>query len=245
MATWNDLILDSLIEIGAYTVGQSLAASEATYAQNKLNDILDEWAARRVDAYNVSFSVFTLTAAHQPHLIGPGLVSPDFAVTQRPIRIESANLIIGTGATAVDVPILVKDDDWWANVRIKSLTTNVPKWLYYSPDFPNGSLYFWPIPNTAYNVRLELWGLISQISNFGATISLPPAYRKAIKLTLAEELSEPFGREPGPKLMDSARKARMALQGNNSKSPRTATVDAGMPKGTTRPRFNFLTGEPW
>lgn len=240
--TAQDIITNALMEIGAYAPGESLSAADANFGLGKLNDILDEWAARKAFAYNVAFQQFTLTPGHAPHLIGPGLGAPDFAVVQRPVRIEGATIIINSGPAAVDVPINVsRDADWWNGQRVKSLQSSIPTDLYYSPDWPNGALNFWPVPNTNYGVRLEMWGLLSQFVNLTDTFSLPPAYRQALTLTLAEYLAAPFGTQASPLLLGRAMKAREALQKNNLKSPKTSSTDVGVP-GQKRTGFNWTTG---
>src|ERR1700722_11046687 len=97
-SSWNQIITDALIEIGAYQLTDPLPAADTQLAIRKLNRILDEWSARRIFAYTVAFTSYTLTAGHSPHLIGPSLTSPDFAASVRPTRIRSAQLIL-TGLT--------------------------------------------------------------------------------------------------------------------------------------------------
>jgi len=237
-----DIATDALTEIGALAAGETVPSADAALCLTRANNLLDEWAARKVYAYNVNFAVYTLTAGHGPHLIGPGLASPDFNVSQRPIKIEGATIILTNLVTPVDTaPLGIRDDAWWKNQRVKSLQSNIPTDLYYSPDWPNGALNLWPVPNFAYQLRLESWVLLTQFASINDTFSLPPAYRKAIMLTLAEELCGPFEKQPSPMLILKARDARKAVQGNNICSPRITTSEAGQ-GGMARRGFNWLTG---
>jgi hypothetical protein len=235
-----DIITSAAQELNAVAAGETLSAEDAALGLSKLNDILDEWAAREVYAYTVGFSLFTLTANHSPHLIGSGLTSPDFAVTQRPVKVVGAALVLNTSTPATDLPMNLRDDDWWRNQRVKALTSGIPTDLYYSPDWPSGALYFWPVPSTAYQVRLELWGLISQFAAVTDSFSLPPGYRKSLTLTLAEELTGPFEKPLTPSLVLRAQRARLAIQKNNISSPRT-TLD--VPGGSQRASFNWMNGQ--
>lgn len=238
-----DIATDALIEINALAAGETPANADAQLCLTRANNLLDEWASRRVYAYNNNFTLFTLTPGHGPHLIGPGLASPDFAAAQRPIKVEGATIVLTNLVTPVDTaPLGIRDDDWWNNQRVKTLQSSIPTDLYYSPDWPNGALNLWPVPNFAYQLRLETWVLISQFATINDTFSLPPAYRKAIMLTLAEELCGPFGKQPSPLLLLKAREARKAVQGNNIASPRISTSEAGQ-GGKTNAGFNWLIGQ--
>ncbi len=243
--TLRDIVTDALLEIEAYGPGDlPVSASDAKLAMRITNRELDAWAGRKAYVYTVTFNAYTLTPNHQPHLIGPGLAPPDYAATQRPQRIEGANLILNTVTPNVDLPINIRDAAWWDNERIKDLKTNVPTDLYYSPDWPNGSLWLWPIPNFPYGLRLECWGLIPQFVSLDDPFSLPPGYRKALVLTSAERYCRPWGRPAMPDLIADAKQARSDIQTNNVKSPRISSADYGASGSSSgrRPGFNYYSG---
>lgn len=248
---WSDIIQDALYEIEAYnsaaTIASGISASDKNLALRYLNRILDGWSARKVYAWSDSFVPYTLTPNHAPYLIGPGLASPDFAAPYRPVSIDpdGAALILTNVTPNVDVPLNVRDADWWNNQRVKSLATSIPTDLYYEPDFPNGSLYFWPVPNFAYGVRLRLRNVLAQVTDVTASFVGPPGYNRAAVLTLAEDLCTPFGRPVPPELPGMARRARAVIGINNQKSPRCSSADFGT-RGSTinMPDFNYYSGEP-
>lgn len=205
-----------------------------------LNQQVDYWAARACYAYTTNFVTYTLTPGHQPHLIGPGLTSPDFAVPLRPVSIESAAIVL-PGQSPVDVPIRLRDNEWWANNRVKSIQSNIPTDLYYEPDMPSGQLWFWPVSSSGYQVRLEGNVVLKQFATLDDTFVAPQAYQAAVVLTLAEELCDIWGTQCPPNLPRRALKARDALQSNNNLAPRIASADYGTfssPSGD----FNYLTG---
>lgn len=209
-----------------------------------LNQIVDEWSARRVFAYANNFQTYTLTPNHQPHLIGPSLESPDFAAPIRPVEIDKdgAALILTTATPTVDVPIHVRDADWWNNQRVKGIATTVPTDLYYQPDFPNGALYLWPVPTFGYGIRLRLWSVIQQFAGPEDAFVAPPAYSKALTLTLAEEMCDAWAQPIPPGLPRRAMQARLAVIANNIKSPQIASADWGT-RGRPRATFNYMTGQ--
>jgi hypothetical protein len=205
-----------------------------------LNQLVNYWAARDCYAYTTTFTVYTLRALHQPHLIGPNLTAPDFAAPIRPVDIKSAAIIL-TGPMPVDVPVKIRDNAWWANTRAKTVTSSVPADLYYEPDYPNGALWFWPVPSFAYGLRLETTVQLHEFLTLDDPFLAPQAYQAAVALSLAEELCDLWEVPTPANLPRRALKARDALQSNNNLPPRIASADYGTfssPAGD----FNYVTG---
>ena len=222
--------------------GRGLSLSELADGLIIANQLVDEWAARKAYAYDMAFTAYTLTPNHQPHLIGPGLAAPDFAVAVRPQRVESAALILTTVTPNVDFPLTLRDHDWWADQRVKGLATSVPTDLVYHSDWPNGELWLWPAPTFAYGIRLQTWNSIQQFAVVTSPFSAPPAYQKAFTLTMAEQMCAWWGVEPPTNLSERAARARLSVQSNNIKSPRIASADQGTNGG--RRGFNYYSGGP-
>lgn len=238
--TWVDIISDALIEIGVYQPGDPVPAADMDFCVRRLNRVLDMWAALKRYAYNVTFGAYTLTPAHQPHLIGPGLGAPDFGIASRPVRIEGAALIVNN----VDLGINIRDDDWWQRQRVKTLSTAVPTDLFPSYDAPNVALYFWPIPDAAYDVRLETWVSLQQVTDPSVDFVAPQGYNLAVMQTLAEELTIPYGKPMPEGLPRAAARSRAAILSNTSKSPRISSADFATARKLRRGGFNYSSGGP-
>lgn len=238
------VVSNALIEAEWLAQGENPEAQDANFVLGKINDLLDEWSAQERYVFAKLFSLFTLTPGLSPHTIGPG-VGATFALAQRPVRIDGCTIVLANSdGTTTDIPVnTTRDADWWNFVRIKNLQSQIPTDLYYEPDVPNGSLYFWPVPNFNYQTRVESWQAIQQFATINDALVLPPAYRKAITLSVAEELSGP--RSNDVKLALKAAEAREAVWGNNAQSPTMSTMQAGMPTKDAHTRFNFLDGTPW
>lgn len=246
--TFADIINSALTELNAIDPGGSPTTVDQTWVLDKLNRLFDRWAARGILAFNVTFSEFNLTANHSPTTIGP---TGDFTVAQRPVLVESAQFQLSPGSgsnPAVWTWINVQDDQWWASNTIPDLTNSIITNLYYSPDWPNGKLYFWPICTGTNKVRLELWGLLPQNSSTSTTFSLPPGYWDAVIWNLAASLIPSFTNISPDVAADVRAQAKMSLkdiEANNIASPRIQTIDFGMPRKSARPDYNFLNGSPW
>lgn len=245
MSSWREVILDALVEINAYNPNDPLEAPDAQQNTRRLNRIIDSWAARKIFAYNVDFTLYTITPNHSPILIGPGLASPDFAATRRPTRIESAQLVLTGQNPDVDLQLNIRDDQWWANQSVKNLTSNIPTDLYYSPAYPNGQIILWPIATQGNGLRLETWVELGQVPlNIGSTFAAAPGYELAIVLTLAEQAAGPYGKPASADLIRRAAAARAALQSNNAASPRIQSADWGAQGRRTTADFNYESGLP-
>ncbi len=243
-----DLVLDALIEIGVVAPDEEPAPDEAQWAFRKLNEVIDVFQALRRYTYSFQWPVYTFPAGVNPVLLGPSAVA-NWATPQRPVRLESAALILNSGIP-VDLPINIRDKDWWALNQVKSIQTNVPTDVYPDYTWPDASLYFWPVINAGDQCRLQLWTVVNSfisiqdpIGGPGGVGTLPPGLRTALKLTLAESLLSGANKPPSPTLTVAAAAARYAFTGNNAKAPRIQTQDAGMPKsGKAKSDFSWATG---
>ncbi len=241
--TAGQICTNALTEINAIASGDTPDPADLLWVLQKLNDQLDEWSARRLYVPSKTFQIFTLQSGLSPHTIGPS--GATFAWNQAPVDIDGAALILPSGAV-VDVPMRKRDAAWWQQQRTKAIETSVPTDFYYQSDQPNGSIFFWPVPNINDQVRLELRQLLNQLAGLGTTFTLWPGYRQAITLTLAEAIASSFEKQVTPTLARNAMLARKAIGENNAKSPRITTADFGMPEaGRRRGRrsdFNWETG---
>lgn len=238
MATGLELVTDAFTERNVFSVGDTIPSADSTYAISLANRIIDAWNARGVTAFSTDISTHVMTANLQPHLIGPSGTT-NFVVTPRPMKIEGANLVVGSGTSAVRYPITIRDRQWWLALSTPGVTSTIPTDLYYDPTVTNGSIYLSPIPSSAGTLELQIRRPLVAITS-GGTYALPPGYQDALTLTIAERLPVGFGPVP-PDLPRQASLARGVIFGANVKAPRLATHDAGMPGGGGG-YFNWLSG---
>lgn len=240
-----DLIQSAAYEIGAFSPGEPVAAAEALWALEVLQRIIDQWNAKRAMIFSVGFTLYNLTPNLGPHTIGPtGVLNTGPAANYRPVRIASCSFVLNPGSTnPVDLPVQMRDKDWWAANPLKSLTSSIITDLYYEPASPNGNLNFYPICNTNGVVRLEQWSSLAQALTLQTALGLVQGYWEALVTTLAVGLCPSFGTQASPELVMRQKLAIKTVFENNDASPRIETA-SGMPgtAGTGRPDFNFLTG---
>lgn len=232
--TGRELITEALEDITALAAGAVLDDTEATRALKKLTRLFDNWNAERAGVYASTQTTYTLVPSLQPHTIGPTAFTPTFTVTQRPVSIDAANLVINTIAYG----LTLRDADWWASVTVPSLSTSMPTDLYYSPEWPLGKIYLWPLPTTAYGLQLQTRIVLANLG-LDDILSLPPGYRDAITLTLGEMLAPSY--PPAVAQPEAAAMARARIFANNDLAPSLATADYGS-RGGDWSIINFYRG---
>lgn len=233
----------ALAELGVYQAGEAPSGEDADFALLILNELLDAWNAQDQALYSVAFSTFTITPNLNPHTIGLTENSPTWTVTtNRPTRILGANLVLTTTSPNVNVPLTIRDKNWWLNVRVSTLASAIPTDLYYDPTWPNGSVYLWTVPNTAYSVQLEIETLLAQLA-LTDTFTLPPGYQAALRLSVAEASQPAFGVPMPPGLPQRAMEARARAWGQNTTVPRLATATGALQSsGGRRTYFDYRSG---
>lgn len=229
-------------EIGALAGGESFSTDDQAWVLQKLQRLIDRYNAREVMIYNVNFTLFTLNppaSPLDPTTIGPG---GDFDVNQRPVSIESIGLILDGGTPGVELPLNSRDDAWWANNRIKGLTSTLPTDYYYSPGWPLGQIYFWPVPTASHQVRLQTRQVLGEYTAYNTAFTMPPAYWDLIVYELAISLAPSFQRDTSATLVGAWKASQKAVQGNNIESPRLASDCPSQSNGSGRTDWNFLDG---
>jgi hypothetical protein len=237
-----NIITDAMKEINILAEGETPSDADAAFALRKLNRILDTFNARPGLLYNVNFDNYTLTPNHQPHLIGPGLSSPDFAASIRPVSVKAANLILNNVSPSVNLPLNVRDDQWWANQRVQGLTSTIPKDVYYSDSWPNGQLFLWPVPTVAYGLQLSTWQTFTSLTKNTDAFTYPPGYWDAIVCSLAMSLCGPFEKPVPPTLAEQWKFAMKAVEMGNDAPPKISLRAAGIPGRQRSDFFDWLTG---
>lgn len=220
-------------------VGEVLAGDISDDVLAKLNRILDNWNADQRFCYAERFDQFTITPNHNPHTLGPS--GADFTYAVRPVNLDAASVVDTSVSPNVQIQIRLKDWQWYSRQSVPGVTATYEVAAYYQPDWPNGSLYLWPIPTTAYKIELWTKTLLAQLK-LTDTFSLPPGYWDAITLTLAEDIAPMYEQTPNPFLIQKAADARRRVFGNNVVIPKLATRDSGMPSGPAGSRWNYQTG---
>jgi hypothetical protein len=185
-----DIIKSSMRLIGALASGEEPDGNEGPDALAIYNQMVDDWDAERNMAYTINILNFPLTSGKQSYELG---TNGDFNV-QRPARIERAGIILlNNPAQPLELPIELLDDEGWAAIPVKNISSTVPLSMYPDDGFPFNTLSFWPIPTVPMQVNLYAWNNNLKAMTLKDIIVGPPSYIKTLKYCLAVDLAPEMG----------------------------------------------------
>ncbi len=232
-----DLINSSLRLIGVLASGETVSNDEANDALASLNQMLDTWSTQNLLIPAKISESLALVVNQQTYQMGTG--APDFN-TARPQKIENINWQQVSGSTTLEIPIEILNQDQWAAISIKTITSNLPTRMWPQYLYPYVKLNFWPIPSVAGNVIVWSWKPLSSIATLTTSLSVPPGYLRALRYNLGIELAPEYGRQLDPVVIENAVESKASIKRMNS--PITLLgIDPGvLPKKST---WNWFTGE--
>jgi hypothetical protein len=198
--------------------------------------MLDQWGVEELMLYQVIRETFPLTASQNPYTIGYG---GDWN-TVRPTKIVDAYLTIQTGALPVDYPMQIIGYDDYNAIRLKTLSTNFPSYLYYEPSFPLASCYIYPICAVGNEtITLTSWKPLCLINDPTCYLELPPGYWEAIVFNLAIRIAEEYQFDIRTTTVALAQNALRIIKRMNQRTATLQTDTALM--NTSQMRYNIYS----
>lgn len=193
-------------ELGVLAEDEAMSASQGAFCLLRFQHQVDAWQAQRIALILQTRTVFTLTSGSSTVTLGP---SGATVTMQRPVWVNTVNYIIPGSAPATESPIAPMDEDRYADLSIKALSSTLPTEFFYqtSLDTVLGSLFFWP--TVSQNVQIALYtpqGLIVP-ATLDSVITGPPGCQDALMYQLALRLATPFGVALPPALPGLAERA--------------------------------------
>jgi len=236
----SDLIAGSMRLLGAIASGETPAATELNDAFTALNGMLDSWNTQSQLIVSTGRYVFPLQAGKQTYSIGTG-GTPDIN-TVRPLSIRRAGLLIGQPdpTQTLERPLAVLTESQWALIAVKGIASAYPEGVYYETDLPNGTLAFYPVPQTVNSVALYIDQQLTQFATTGDTLSLAPGYLKALRYCLAVELAPEYGIAPSELVVEQA---LMSLQYLKNTNVRVNPLRCDPAVSGKRGFWDWMTGE--
>lgn len=236
MTTVRDLINGSLRLLGAIATGEAMSSAEGADGLLALNGMVDSWNTERLMVYTINRLEFNLVAGQQLYTMGTG---GNFNTT-RPTRIDQAYLKITATTPNLEIPLHIVQDEGWAAIGVKSITSTYPTTVYSDGSFPLSNVYVWPVPTQVNVLVLYVWNQISQFATLDDAISFPPGYLEALRYSLACRLAPEFGLQASPWVLQEAVASKARIKVINQ-TPVYLTCDESVLARPTH--FNWITGD--
>ena len=171
----------------------------------------------QVTLSNVATASFT-SAAYNYTICGQWKI-------QRPLRISNAYTRLSYGNATVDFPCWRASIDMYTALGLKKQPGPYPRYFYYNPTFPLGTIFIWPV--TSLGGEFHLWAdnVFNQFNALTDQVQFPQGYFLALQFNLALVLAPEFGKVPPNGLIKAAADLKKALRNTNSLAQNSATFD--------------------
>jgi hypothetical protein len=198
--TAQTLIKAALRSIGAIATGETPTAAELADGLEAMQMMFRNWSAQNIRLYYTKQETLTMSGATS-YTIGSGGVLN----TTRPASIR--------GAWTTDGPVKVIDEDQYRQYRMSVQASPTVEWLWYSPEYPLGLLYPWPLGGSTLYIDTQI--PLTDPSAITDSISFPTEYDDAIKWNLAVRLAPEYGKEPTQTVYNLAVSTLAAIETRN------------------------------
>lgn len=232
MTTANGMIERAMRLTGSLGISETLSAAEASDGLDALNTMLDSWSTESLFVYVLSEDAIPVVANTASYTIGP---TGSF-VGVRPVEVSSSSYLVISG---VSYPLSVLTTAEYNGITLKTQNSAIPQAIWYNPTHPNGTITLFPVPNQSMTLRLWSQKVLQSFPALTTEIALPPGYKRAIELSLAEEYAPEFSGVVGRTLAMKAAAARKNIKRINF---RPQFLQAPASVLSAGPRFNINTG---
>ena len=155
MSTVQTIIDRACRLLGQLNSGESADAQESADSLIALNAMLGSWRNQELMCYAVQDESISLSSGNTNRTIGPS----GNLVTTRPVRIEDAYIIYQN----ISTPIIILNEEEWASISDKTVTSTYPNRIYYKPEMPDGRIYLYPTHHCDFQcLQLKEVSLIGQ-----------------------------------------------------------------------------------
>jgi hypothetical protein len=217
--TGTEVITAAFQELGIVVSGGSPNANDLAWGLGKMNRMLKSWSA---DGINLHYRVeesFSLVSGTPSYTIGSGATFD----TVRPATIEQA--FIRDSNHDYQMGIRPAAEYW---TLTEKTTEDRPLKLYYDPAYPNGTIYLYYTPNSAYSMHIVSQKPLLTYVSAATEIVLPGEYEDALVLNLAIRFASRYGKVVSADLRLGAKEAFGNVRAMNL-SGQMKGADLGLP----------------
>lgn len=188
--TASSIITGALGLCGVLNGSEAPDADMAQDGLRRLNLMMNSLTVQPLSIPVIEREVFNMTAdkggPSNPYTIGDG----GNLDTERPPYINAVGLLQNPGEDdEVEIPRSIYTEDMYTAIQVKNLSNALFTGLRYEPTNPLGSIFLWPVPDTADNdLVLYLPKQLSEFTNLTTSYDMPPGTPEALEYNLAKRL---------------------------------------------------------
>lgn len=195
--TVQELVSNSLIDIGVLGQGQTAAGTTANFALGKLNRLIDSWKNNRLLVFTITRVTWTIASATATYTVGSGAT---INIARPPtMNMQGCNVrFIDTASSATqEIDLWPLTDDAYQAIVDKSQAATYPTSWYYNPTYtssaaPYGTLSIWPVPNVSTLTGVFYAPVAASTVALADTLALPPGYERFYETNLGLELTTSY-----------------------------------------------------
>lgn len=220
-------------------------AGQAAPSADQLGDCLQQGqllisqiTIKKAFVYTERLSTYTLGTS-KTYTLGPG----GTLGSNRPVKIERANLILPTG-TPIHLPIFEGTFREFSDLAVQDIPGALPKFLYCDYAFPTATIYLVPQDRGGDKLELYDWLTVPNLVTTSDQVNFPPGYDDWFVFNLAVRLGSLFASQ-GASVSDDTRRIAQettrAIASKNTSSPRMSS-DVPRSKRGAGGSFNYYSG---
>lgn len=218
MATAQTVITRALRLLQVVGSGVTPDANALADGLTALNAMLEGWRNQPQAAWTTDEITGSINPGQQGYTLGPsGQIN-----NTRPVQIKNARLVLN----GVNYPLQIITQDQWAMIRVQALSSNIPRYVYPTGDYPLITLNLWPVPSQSAQIVLGVIHPFSGYAALGDTVSLPPGYEEMMTYQLAIRLAPEFGVSASAEVVKIAKESLADIKRMNHE-PTTANLGLG------------------
>ena len=179
----NDIVLQAYRLAGLLSIQESLSGIDATFGSHgrkTLERIVDHLATYGINANAVDLTTLSLTAGTNSYELSSSYLD----VIDTATYIDASDTADDAEGETIIKPI--PRDEW---VQLPNKSAEGKPTLYYVHRAGTLTVYFWPTPNEAGTVRLQVHRLLADVQDGNATVDLQRYWADYLIWELAHQLS--------------------------------------------------------
>jgi hypothetical protein len=257
VTTAQDIVTQALKANGVGALGQTPSSADLADGLFWLQSLLAQWQRKRWMVWHLVDTAIQSTGALN-YGVGPGasfnIARPDqIEGAYARLITTSTNLrgftigvsaiggpdgigpvpfgTVQPGVLNIDYPLyMIQSREEYAQIGLKGLQT-FPGAVFYDASFPNGSIYFYPIPSDQFELHILTKEALQQFTSLTDDLLMPPEYVEALVWSLAARMRPAFGLPPDPTVTAAMNSAMQTIRIANLQIP-ALNLPNGLPNGS-------------